>query len=162
MCECWWDLPRSIKELFWPRSGLELCLGWRVSLCAFTTFLVDKCPRRSECGGQKTHNYSQSSFSPWHVLSKNKLWLMSMFQRRTWELSLGVKVLTQWAGKQFLGEWICLKSLNSNKQHSCYMVWLATKTSRLFCGLEYTSVLGTVSKNMFLFIWTLGCICEIT
>ena len=59
----------------------------------------------------------------------------------------GVKVLTQWAGKQFLGEWICLKSLNSNKQHSCYMVWLATKTSRLFCGLEHISVLGTVSKK---------------
>lgn len=30
------------------------------------------------------------------------------------------------------GEWICLKMLNSYKQHSSYMVWLATKTSMLF------------------------------
>lgn len=26
MCERWWDLPRNIKKLLWPRYGLELCL----------------------------------------------------------------------------------------------------------------------------------------
>lgn len=36
-----------------------------------------------------------------------------------------LKVLTQWAGKQFLGGCICLKTSDSNKQHSSYMVWLA-------------------------------------
>ncbi len=81
VCECWWDLPRNIKKSFWPRYGLELCLGWRVSLC-------DKCPRRRKSGGQKSHNLNQSSFYPWRFLSQCKLWLMFMFQLGTWEWSL--------------------------------------------------------------------------
>lgn len=49
---------------------------------------VDTCPRRSRFSGQKTHNRSQSSFSPCHFLLKIKLWLMSRFRLGIFEWSL--------------------------------------------------------------------------
>lgn len=54
------------------------------------------------------------------------------------------------------GEWICLQTLNSNKQHSSYMVWLATKTSELFVDPK---CLRDCIKKTCVFIWKLGSIC---
>lgn len=97
MCEFWWDLPRNIKKLFWPHHGLGLCLDWQVSQCAFTAFLVDKCPKRSRSGAPKTHNYSQTSLNPRRFLFKVQTMIDVHVSAKNLGMVPEVEVVTQWA-----------------------------------------------------------------
>lgn len=146
MCKGWWDLPRETKKWFWPCNGFGGLPGEFPSVVLLPCRLMN-VPVEAGLVVRKPYNYSQRSANPRCFLSKCKLWLMVMFQRRTWEWSLESGSWHSGLGKGF-GEWIYFKMLNANKQHSSYMVWLATKTRSLFFQ-------GSINK---LFLYLESCL----